>query len=151
VEKRRCSGAARVACALRQYFLRSLTRVSGSFQIFGFGMLNFILLLVSSFGFFPLFKEPKPFRFNGSAGRAMSAPMSAFAEFEREMLEVRERAGLAHARQRGERLGRPATATMHTIEVRKLCRSGLSKPEISRRLNTGRTSVSRILVAQTNR
>jgi DNA invertase Pin-like site-specific DNA recombinase len=36
---------------------------------------------------------------------------------------------------------------MHTDEVRKLRRSGLSKSEIARRLNIGRTSVRRILAA----
>ncbi len=79
------------------------------------------------------------------AGRAMAALLSVFAEFEREILGERVRAGLAHARQNGKRLGRPATAAMHTNEVRKLRRSGLSKSEIARQLQIGRTSVRRIL------
>lgn len=54
-------------------------------------------------------------------------------------------AGLAHARQNGKRLGRPATAALHTAEIRKLHRSGASKAEIARRLQIGRTSVRRIL------
>jgi len=78
-------------------------------------------------------------------GRAMAALLSVFAEFEREILGERLRAGLAHARQNGKRLGRPATAAMHTDEIRKLHGSGLSKSEIARRLNIGRTSVRRIL------
>jgi len=77
----------------------------------------------------------------------MAALLSVFAEFEREILGERVRAGLAHARQNGKRLGRPATATMHAEAVRKLRRSGLSKSEIGRRLNIGRTSVRRILAA----
>jgi putative DNA-invertase from lambdoid prophage Rac len=81
------------------------------------------------------------------AGRAMAALLSVFVEFEREILRERVRAGLAHARQNGKRLGRPATAAMHADKVRKLHRSGLSKSEIARRLNIGRTSVRRILVA----
>jgi len=44
------------------------------------------------------------------AGRAMAALLAVFAEFEREILRERVRAGLAHARQNGKRLGRPATA-----------------------------------------
>jgi putative DNA-invertase from lambdoid prophage Rac len=44
------------------------------------------------------------------AGRAMAALLAVFAEFEREILRERTRAGLAHARQNGKRLGRPATA-----------------------------------------
>jgi len=41
------------------------------------------------------------------AGRAMAAMLAVFAEFEREILRERVRAGLAHARQNGKRLGRP--------------------------------------------
>jgi putative DNA-invertase from lambdoid prophage Rac len=81
------------------------------------------------------------------AGRAMAGLLAVFAEFEREILRERVRAGLAHARQNGKRLGRPATAAMHADKVRKLSRTGISKSEIARRLNIGRTSVRRILAA----
>src|SRR5277367_2896424 len=81
------------------------------------------------------------------AGRAMAALLAVFAAFEREILGERVRAGLAHARQNGKQLGRPLTAGLHAGQVRKLHRSGLSKSEISRRLNIGRTSVRRILAA----
>jgi DNA invertase Pin-like site-specific DNA recombinase len=79
------------------------------------------------------------------AGRAMAALLAVFAEFEREVLRERVRAGLAHARLNGKRLGRPVTAALKTDEVRKLFRGGMSKSEIARRLNIGRTSVRRIL------
>ena len=46
------------------------------------------------------------------AGRAMAGLLAVFAEFEREILRERTRAGLAHARQNGKRLGRPATAAV---------------------------------------
>ena len=82
------------------------------------------------------------------AGRAMAALLAVFAGFEREILGERVRAGLAHARQNGKHLGRPATAAMHTDKVHKLSRSGLSKSEIARRLKIGRTSVRRILTSQ---
>ena len=82
------------------------------------------------------------------AGRAMAGLLAVFAAFEREVLGERVRAGLAHARQNGKQLGRPATAAMHTDKVRKLHRSGLSKSEIARRLNIGRTSVRRILTSE---
>jgi putative DNA-invertase from lambdoid prophage Rac len=85
------------------------------------------------------------------AGRAMAALLAVFAGFEREVLGERVRAGLAHARLNGKRLGRPATAALRADEVRKLRRSGLSKSEISRRLNIGRTSVRRILAAPPNK
>jgi len=48
---------------------------------------------------------------------------------------------LAHARQNGKRLGRPATAVRHAPEIRKLHRVGVSKSEIARRGQIGRTSV----------
>ncbi len=79
------------------------------------------------------------------AGRAMAALLAVFAEFEREILRERVRAGLAHARQNGQRLGRPATAGLHADKIRKLYRAGTSKSEIARRLQIGRTSVRRIL------
>ena len=82
------------------------------------------------------------------AGRAMAGLLAIFAEFEREILRERTRAGLAHARQNGKRLGRPATAAAHAAEIRKLHRAGVSKSEIARRLQIGRTSVRRILGAK---
>ena len=45
------------------------------------------------------------------AGRAMAGLLAVFAEFEHEILRERVRAGLAHARQNGKRLGRPLTAS----------------------------------------
>lgn len=79
------------------------------------------------------------------AGRGMAGLLAIFDEFERETLRERTRAGLAHARANGKRLGRPATAVVHASEVRKLHRTGVSKSEIARRLKIGRTSVRRIL------
>ena len=78
-------------------------------------------------------------------GRAMAGLLAIFAEFEREILRERTRTGLAHARENGKRLGRPATATVHAAEIRKLNRADVSKSEIARRLKIGRTSVRRIL------
>ena len=80
-----------------------------------------------------------------AAGRAMAAILAVFASFEREVLQERTRAGLAHARENGKRLGRPATAPVHAAEIRKLHRAGASKSEIARRLKIGHTSVRRIL------
>jgi DNA invertase Pin-like site-specific DNA recombinase len=81
-------------------------------------------------------------------GRAMAGLLAIFAEFEREILRERTRAGLAHARENGKRLGRPATAAVHAAEVQKLHRAGVSKSELARRLQIGRTSVRRILAAR---
>src|SRR5579862_4373386 len=79
------------------------------------------------------------------AGRAMAGLLAVFAAFEHEILQERTKAGLAHARENGKRLGRPATAAIHAVAIRKLYRGGISKSEIARRLQVGRTSVRRIL------
>jgi DNA invertase Pin-like site-specific DNA recombinase len=79
------------------------------------------------------------------AGRAMAGLLAVFATFEREILQERTKAGLAHARQNGKRLGRPATAAIHAAEIRNLHRAGVSKSEIARKLDIGRTSVRRLL------
>jgi putative DNA-invertase from lambdoid prophage Rac len=79
------------------------------------------------------------------AGRAMAGLLAVFAEFEREILRERVRAGLAHARQQGKRLGRPPSATHKAPEAQKLFHQGVSKSEIARRLEIGRTSVRRML------
>jgi len=79
------------------------------------------------------------------AGRAMAGLLAVFAEFERDILRERVRAGLAHARLQGKQLGRPPSVVHNAAEVRKLCRQGISKSEIARRLEIGRTSVRRLL------
>jgi putative DNA-invertase from lambdoid prophage Rac len=83
------------------------------------------------------------------AGRAMAGQPAIFAEFEREILRERTRAGLVQARLNGKQLGRPITAGRHVTEIRKLHRAGIAKAEIARRLEIGRTSVRRILASVT--
>jgi DNA invertase Pin-like site-specific DNA recombinase len=80
-----------------------------------------------------------------ACGSSHGGDAGGFAAFEREILGERTRAGLAHARQKGKRLGRPATAVAHSAEIRKLHRTGIAKAEIARRVGVGRTSVRRIL------
>jgi DNA invertase Pin-like site-specific DNA recombinase len=78
-------------------------------------------------------------------GRAMAGLLSVFAEFEHEILRERIRAGIAEARLKGKRFGRPLTAAKKASQIRRLHRAGVSKAEIARQLNIGRTSVRRIL------
>jgi putative DNA-invertase from lambdoid prophage Rac len=78
-------------------------------------------------------------------GRAMAGMLAVFAEFEREMLSERVRAGIVQARKKGRPHGRPQTAARHAEKVHSLFRQGLPKAEIARRLRIGRTSVIRIL------
>jgi putative DNA-invertase from lambdoid prophage Rac len=78
-------------------------------------------------------------------GRAMAGMVAVFAEFEREILRERVRAGIAQARQEGRPHGRPRTASLKAAEVRGLKAERVSHSEIARRLGIGRTSVRRIL------
>jgi putative DNA-invertase from lambdoid prophage Rac len=81
-------------------------------------------------------------------GRAMAGLLAVFAEFERELLRERVRAGLAHARQQGKRLGRPPSVVQKAPEVCSLFRQGFNKSEIAKQLDIGRTSVRRLLATK---
>jgi len=72
-------------------------------------------------------------------GRAMAGMLAIFAEFEREILRERVRAGIAQARKKGRPHGRPRTASLKLEEVLRLKGEQLSLSEISRRLWIGRT------------
>jgi DNA invertase Pin-like site-specific DNA recombinase len=56
------------------------------------------------------------------AGRLTYQVLGAVAEFEREMIRERVRAGLAQARRAGKRLGRPAQCRLSTAEIEELRR-----------------------------
>jgi putative DNA-invertase from lambdoid prophage Rac len=79
-------------------------------------------------------------------GRALAGILAVFAEFEREIMRERVKAGIAQARSKGITLGRPKSAAKKISEVKRLYRKEkLSKSEIARRLGIGRTSVRRLL------
>jgi DNA invertase Pin-like site-specific DNA recombinase len=80
-------------------------------------------------------------------GRAMAGMLAVFAEFEREILRERVRAGIAQARDQGRPHGRPRTASLKSDEVLRLKGECASHSEIARRLGIARTSVRRILAA----
>jgi putative DNA-invertase from lambdoid prophage Rac len=80
-------------------------------------------------------------------GRVMAGMVAVFAEFEREILRERVRAGIAQARKEGRPHGRPPTASLKADEVHRLKAAQLSHSEIARQLGIGRTSVRRILTA----
>jgi putative DNA-invertase from lambdoid prophage Rac len=83
--------------------------------------------------------------FTTPTGRAMAGMLAVFAEFERGILRERVKAGIAEARRRGTRHGRPPTVAHQADEVRQLSAAGLSQAAIARRLGIGRTSVRRFL------
>lgn len=80
-----------------------------------------------------------------SAGKAMAGMLAVFAEFERDILRERVKAGIAHSRERGKPHGRPASASLKNGEVRRLKKEGLNNSEIARQLQIGRASVIRAL------
>lgn len=79
------------------------------------------------------------------SGRAMAGMLAIFADFEREILRERVRAGIAQARKEGRPHGRPRSASLRIDEVKRMKLEGLSHSEEARRLKIGRTTVRRIL------
>lgn len=80
-----------------------------------------------------------------STGRAMAGMIAVFAQFERELIRERITAGLAEAKRKGVRVGRPRTSDDHADEVRRLFRTTKSKSAVAKRLGLPRTTVRRIL------
>jgi DNA invertase Pin-like site-specific DNA recombinase len=54
------------------------------------------------------------------AGRLTFQVLGAVAEFEREMLRERVRAGMAQAKRAGKRVGRPARRQFHSSEIERM-------------------------------
>jgi len=79
------------------------------------------------------------------AGRLQMHVLAAVAEFERSVIVERINAGLAAARERGAKFGRPRTLDRHVSAVAKLSRRGLSGRKIAARLNIPEGSVFAVL------
>ena len=79
------------------------------------------------------------------SGRALAGMLAVFAEFERDILRDRVKAGIAQARKEGRPHGRPQTIARHIAEVKTLYDQGVSKREIAKKLGISRTSVRRFL------
>lgn len=79
------------------------------------------------------------------SGRALAGMLAVFAEFERDILRDRVKAGIAQARKEGRPHGRPPTVAKYAPKIRALAKKGLNKSAISRRLRISRTSVRRFL------
>ena len=83
------------------------------------------------------------------SGRALAGMLAVFAEFERDILRDRVKAGIAQARKEGRPHGRPATARAKDEKIRGLARAGLKPGAIAEKLRISRTSVRRVLAAET--
>ncbi len=83
--------------------------------------------------------------FTTPSGKAMAGMLAVFAQFERDMLSERVKAGIAHARAKGKNHGRPKTAALKADKIKQMYEDGLNKSQIAQKLNISRTSVRRAL------
>jgi DNA invertase Pin-like site-specific DNA recombinase len=80
-----------------------------------------------------------------SAGKAMFQMMGVFAEFEREMIQERIRAGLARTVAKGTKLGRPKIAAATEISIREaLAKGDAGMLKIAAQFGVGTSTVQRI-------
>lgn len=83
----------------------------------------------------------------GSAsGRLVLAVFGALAEFERELIRERTAAGLAAAKARGARIGRPVALTEAQLaQARTLVNAGHGVGDVAQTLGVGRSTLYRAL------
>lgn len=86
--------------------------------------------------------------FSTPSGRAMAGMLSTFAEFERDIIRERVKAGIADAREKGKPHGRPRTAASKLNEILELKSAGLNNSQIAKRLKISRPSVIGLLKGQ---
>jgi DNA invertase Pin-like site-specific DNA recombinase len=77
-------------------------------------------------------------------GRLQLNVLIAVAQFEREIIRERVKAGVQAARARGVKLGRPNSIERHRAEVLDLRRTGLGIRAIARKLGIAPASVSKL-------
>jgi DNA invertase Pin-like site-specific DNA recombinase len=82
---------------------------------------------------------------NTPSGRALVGMLAVFAEFERDLLKERVKSGIAAAKKKGKRFGRPPTAREELEKIEQFLTEGLSKRQISKRLGISRSSILRTL------
>ncbi len=80
--------------------------------------------------------------FTTTVGKLLYQMISAFAEFERDCIRERVRAGMRNARARGKRIGRPPVV-VDAAEVARLKAQGASWREIAEKLGVGATTARR--------
>lgn len=81
------------------------------------------------------------------AGRLQMGVLMAVAEFEREIIRERVNAGLAAARARGSKLGRPSSLEQHKPAVAALVSQGKGSRIIARELGLPLSSVCKLVRA----
>lgn len=88
--------------------------------------------------------------FSNPAAQLQLNILAAVAQFERELITERVRAGVKAAKERGVRLGRPTKNQRYREQVKALMADGLTAAEISRRLEIPYSSASE-MVRETRR
>ncbi|WP_025116592.1 recombinase family protein [Lysinibacillus fusiformis] len=78
-------------------------------------------------------------------GKAMFGMLAVFAEFERDIIQQRTKAGLESARKRGRIGGRPAIDEKTKKKVRALFEAGESANDIAKEYGIGRATVYKII------
>lgn len=78
------------------------------------------------------------------SGRAMTAMIAVFAEFEKALNGERVREGIAARRKQGLPTGRPAKTREHAAAARRLLRAGYTVSAAARSLGISRASVRRL-------
>jgi len=78
------------------------------------------------------------------AGRMFFQVTGAFAEFERGMIRSRVNAGLARARARGAKLGRPRVSTRIEAAIRARLGTGQGMLKVAKTLGVGVSTVVRV-------
>jgi DNA invertase Pin-like site-specific DNA recombinase len=81
----------------------------------------------------------------GPSGKLILTLFAAFAEFERDMMLERQRAGIAKAKAEGKFKGRAPTARRKSGEIEAMHIAGRKPGEIAEALGIGRASVFRVL------
>ena len=83
--------------------------------------------------------------FTTAMGRAMGNLLAVFSEFEREMISERVKAGIAQAKAKGVKIGRPSTVQDKKEEILELWKETKNKSFIASELGVSRRSVSRVV------
>lgn len=78
-------------------------------------------------------------------GKAMFGMLAVFAEFERDIIQQRTKAGLEAAKKRGRIGGRPAIDEKKKKQVRALFEAGESANDIAKEYGIGRATVYKIV------
>ena len=82
---------------------------------------------------------------SNSAARLQLNILCAVAQFEREVIRERVNSGLAMARAKGVRLGRPPSLKRHRAKVARLRTEGLSGRAIAKKLGISSSSVFKLI------